>query len=364
MIIEIGEAFQGFEGGDWDEYIPAIGHLLDAFVQGWHLLAIDRAIALRLASMQIFSARHRAILETQVAEKAAILGGQAKSSAQTILCVPNGYAGLTQRPNQAPVELSWFGDLENCQRVKLLVENAFVDGVYFKNIVEKLGRDIGVSDNLALDVVHGGGSSTPAIFEQLVDDGRPVVCIVDSDKKDPAHTLGDVAQGVLDVNLNSDLVKSYILPVRTIENTVPFSFLFDVYEGNGDVLTMVGQINLIRKGAAYTARGWRMIDHFNLKGGEKRKHILARTANHQADMKFFVDQIVGDVCSLDGDADEQLCGGISSDLMSSTLSYLAAKPWKWSDFVKKFKASPLWPEIEGPLRMIAAFGAAGRRIPI
>lgn len=79
----------------------------------------------------------------------------------------------------------------------------------------------------------GGGGSTCDMLERAVGvTDRPILCIVDSDRKSPRGVVKETARKSQNVDLRLKTNKLYILPVRAAENTIPKGILESVFPGN------------------------------------------------------------------------------------------------------------------------------------
>lgn len=103
-------------------------------------------------------------------------------------------------------------------------------------MVQILGRRRFGSRRWEANFVHGGGSRTAAIFAESSFPPRPVICVVDSDRKHPGAALGATAQAVLSTSndLDSEFCRCFVLDSRELENYIPVELIGEVYRTLGD----------------------------------------------------------------------------------------------------------------------------------
>jgi hypothetical protein len=117
------------------------------------------------------------------------------------------------------------------QKPYLLVEN-LDDAIFYRFVTTELAKDINLATNVVFEPCNGGGNTTGNVYRHIKDAGeRLCVCIVDSDRRFPAAGFGDTASKVINSDRDSPsaLTESFVLPVCSIENLVPFEFLRKAY---------------------------------------------------------------------------------------------------------------------------------------
>ncbi|HEM3542506.1 hypothetical protein [Streptococcus suis] len=95
----------------------------------------------------------------------------------------------------------------------------FYNAKYFKYI------QISDSVKLSFEIDNGGGCGTAIMLERRIDEKKVVLCIVDSDRKEPREdvkgTAGQVNSAMEDLQTTPKIADAYILNVREKENLIP-----------------------------------------------------------------------------------------------------------------------------------------------
>jgi hypothetical protein len=168
------------------------------------------------------------------------------------------------------VDLHHFVDEERSGRSILLGEHLWDTRLYVS-----LGRGFAAARAWRVEVNFdrrlGGGGTTPAVLQHLVDDGRIVLAIVDSDQTHPGGPLGNTAQAV-GATGRTPLQHLHVIPVRSAENLITSAVYEETFKDPPADLApgrqrarLADLENLKRAEASPSRRPWR--DHAELKGG-------------------------------------------------------------------------------------------------
>jgi hypothetical protein len=364
MIIEVSDEFSEFNSDQWLPYAGAIEHLITAHANGWHIFTPSRRAANSILSSCNLSDRQTAIFRSSVLGRLAILVGQAKSADYTMLAIPDGSLTAQFRPNQIVVPLSRFSEMEACQPTRLLTEDSAFDGLYYARIANIVARDLGYGVRLKLELMHGGGAGLAARYGELLRDSRPAICVVDSDRRYPDAPLGNTARGINALGWSNPLgtVRAAMLPVREAENTLPISFLLDVYKANPVVRAQIKRYTDYLSKVESGTFAVNVLLHLDLKEGD----TVGRIANVPMPHKNHFVEACRDISVTnipvdnfdDPDSQGRAYHGIAENVLRTTLEFMKLNPRLDRDFGVKIKKAPFWNEFEGIIRLILSFGAS------
>ena len=368
MIIEISDEFADFDELKWRPYAASLEHLITAHCNGWHILTPSRKVARGMVERCNLSVRQLEILQFYIVDKIAVLVGQARTADATILAVPDDYEGRPSRDNQIVVRLRTFDDMSACLQAQLLTENSAADGKYILTLANLVARDLGYGVGLSLELVHGGGAGTAVKYKEMLESNRPALCVVDSDRTYPSSALGSTAKAIVKQGMSNEgqTVQAKILPVREIENTIPISFLLQVYGDNLVINRKIGKICKYISSLKTVDCPFYVLDYLDLKGGdtvdrvqafpEPDRTIFIRACNVLNDKNVDWDAVVpnNNIAAYDG---------ISVNLLQFTMGYLQNNPRLDREFAAKLRKAPFWLQLEHLIRLILSFGAASSRIP-
>ena len=359
MIIEFDRTFDAFQPEDWVPFITSLESLLFAHRQGWHLLVLSRKVADSIAECSGLSAAQRSIVSSNIRPRVSTLAGQARSVAKTILITHAVHSSGPFQRRQIPMNIELFAHGENLLKSRFLVEDADTDGSYLIELASLFSDVLGAFGPLELEVVHGGGTRTCSQYERACDEFRPLLWVVDSDKKHSLDGFGDIASRIVASGTSQygRPIEALILPARSIENTVPVSTLFEVYAGNNDLRERVScywryKENVSKEDAL------RVLSYVDLKNGLDSVGIETIPAPERALFRAAEAECVaahGPDCGLPQ---------ISNQMMRNVLLFIRANPRNARGFSKKFRESPLYSQMQPYLRLILAYGASGGRLPI
>jgi hypothetical protein len=118
--------------------------------------------------------------------------------------------------------------------------------------------------NVAFETIHGGGSTTKAVFDNYKYQNRLAFCILDTDKKFPNDTEKNTSTSFshIDRSLNRS-VKSMVINAHEIESIIPLQMILDMME---DSTSTYGDetISKARELSIYTTTEFRrFFDHKN-----------------------------------------------------------------------------------------------------
>ncbi len=237
MIIELDKSLKNIQSDLTDEHPLAIALdiIANANREGCHVVFSDRDVADHLLSIgAALSGRTKQALKhiynraTQLAEFAEIayvkllVGDFSEISHEKI-----GNQRLIKVPaNSINSAL--------LQKPYLLVEN-LDDAIFYRFITEQLNDELNSLGTVAFEPYNGGGNTTGDVYDHIKGTAeRLCLCIVDSDRRFPGASPGETASKVeaSDRIRPSALAESYVLPVCSIENLIPFDFLRKVFQGD------------------------------------------------------------------------------------------------------------------------------------
>jgi hypothetical protein len=241
MIIELSPGLADLDRNGWLNYREAIKNCLLAHRQGWHILAISRRVGASLLASDIFDQPERSFLETEILARAANLIGHARSAKHTLFARAGFDDKAPTEDRHIAVDLRYLANMDNLMPARLLVEDVINDGKFIVQMADLVSQDLGYHGQLRVDLVNGGGGGMDRLYGDALNDVRPLLCVVDSDRKFPGDKLGQTARKCLnkgEKNLTGS-VRLVIWPFRELENTVPVSFLFNVFANDGIVRSRI-----------------------------------------------------------------------------------------------------------------------------
>lgn len=205
----------------------ALGRLLQAYLDGLHVLALPPALCEVIEADAVFSADERAAAK-KIRQKYAEHGGLAKQLAV--------FGRLIDSPTQlAPVRTGQTWDIplrwlagqqlhetqlvaEDLHDVKVLT-GAAEDSLNHRRLFAFRVRVCGVPG--------GGGNSHRVLAQKAVTEQRITICFVDSDKECPTAPVGPTAAKCQAVN-GSGLYDLRLTGGRSLENALPWRLLDQV----------------------------------------------------------------------------------------------------------------------------------------
>lgn len=370
MIIELARSFADFNKSEWEPYHASIEHLLQAHGQGWHMLAPGKKISDSISENCDLSRTQKEILNNYIRDKFPTLVGQARAAYRTILAVEDGHDMRSERNNQIVVPLKLFRDPRAVMPARLLTENAEADGEYLKLICRVTAKEMEYLSPMNLEIVHGGGSTTAVVLSAAWSEARPMICVVDSDRRYPRAPLGGTAKAIDDIGSENEIgtVCTAILDVREIENLLPLSFLFEVYKDNPEVNGRIAKLHSYLSLDARKKAKFNVIDYIDFKDGIRRNDIAALPAQVKGEFvvlcKHISDMVVSDSQFDDTTDCTQVFPGIAEKVLPCTIEFLRRNPHFASEFARKIRKAPFWDSLEPLIEKIISFSTASERLPV
>lgn len=339
----------------------AVEHLIQVHSAGWHVVVMSRGAARSLIDSGILSRRLCSILESDILKRAAVLRGELSSVGRFIRCVAG--SGVERFDGGAvEIRIDRYSELEACQKSYLLTENSCIDGAFLVELVREFSHVKNSTRPINLELLHGGGGTTADIYSSHINGLRPLFSVVDSDRNFDGDVLGATAQRM--VNLGNvgplNTVMCEVLPCRELENLIPISMLFEVYDDDPKVKEIVSIYHKFKDECP--ADSYEVLKYCDFKRGGKVE-IIEKLPNGIAE-KFIRFASYFGVKSIEKMDDKStLYVGISNYCSQRVLSFLIRKPWLIRDFYRKFSRSPLFREVAPILEVIYAYGVGGVRLP-
>lgn len=250
------------------------------------------------------------------------------------------------------VPLHHFEDDERSWSAVLLGENLNDTGLYVV-MSKAFAAAIAWRARPSFDERLGGGDTTVQVFEQLVDQGKIVLAIVDSDHTHPGGPTGETAEKLRPV-ARSAFQHVHVLHVRAAENLVASAVYQEAFANppikpnqrpwnvNAGALPRLKQAETLP-----TTHAWR--DHADLKKGVKLSDVQAMAAGPE---KTFWSAVAADLqrdsCQQAATcAGPQGCGCYVSDALGRDTLPLAAAwlktrdPWRNARLLGLERGMPL-----------------------
>ena len=153
--------------------------------------------------------------------------------------------------------------VEPLPKAALVAENSD-DSEFFVWVGRAMGArlrqtEVNAGDELALACVGGGGSTTGPVYEKLVRQGSPALCVVDADKSHSKGTVGATAQGVYNAEARLSAQPETpphavaTLDAYTIENVLPIELVRAACPGCAWVEPMASRGFFLQRGASKLA---------------------------------------------------------------------------------------------------------------
>lgn len=216
-----------------EHFLARASEILRAHRMGIHLLVLDRQLAASLARLPF--AEHEKALITRLSQEYTQTGRLHEFATAHIQIKNEIGSEVTVSGSSVLVPLNVLSETRALERPALLVENGSSDGWLYNEIIKYVSERSG-RGNVAVEIVHGGGTSTPDVLSALVRDRRIVYAIVDSDRDCPTSPASPTLEKVGKVTKSGNwpLAKAGSPPVREVENVVPIDLLFQLACGKGN----------------------------------------------------------------------------------------------------------------------------------
>jgi len=139
------------------------------------------------------------------------------------------------------IPLGWFTDTIKVQATKLLCEDSS-DSDFIANLIRGhiYNKNWHIATNF--EAGHGGGANIVNEFLAARNQGRPTVCVTDSDIKYPGGPIGGTAQRFDRIPVRASFSIYLRLQVHEIENLIPLSLL-DLLEEKDSAATFRSAID-------------------------------------------------------------------------------------------------------------------------
>jgi hypothetical protein len=200
MIFELSTAFErkGTEAA-WLPYVSAVENLINAHLNGYHFFVPTRRTAEMLTGLRCFSYRQMAVLRDAILGNYSTLAARARTADRTILLIDDVERMQPARANQRVMWLRQFQDNSFCKETQLLVENAQIDGAFWRIMIKTLATHVDYAEIPPLYFGMGGGSPLADCYAQNIERSIPTFCIADSDQEYPGGPLGNTARRLCEV---------------------------------------------------------------------------------------------------------------------------------------------------------------------
>lgn len=199
-----------------------ISEILRAHRFGHHLFVIDRKLGDWLNNNLPLNDADRAILRRIISSYAQF--GNLRDRAHIYACIKGNDSPISCDKNVIYFPFSLISKPYLLDRTALITENSANDGKLIHEIISNVARRSGLG-KVSFELVNGGGTTVEAVASNLIDDGRVMSIVLDSDhympkKEVPAsiRRLNGLSQGK-----EWPFVFSSSLPCREIENLIPMN---------------------------------------------------------------------------------------------------------------------------------------------
>lgn len=246
MIIELDQSLKSVSEKLADEHPVSIALdlIANANREGAHLIFADRDVASHLLSIgEDLHTRTQQTLK-HVYNRYTQLAELARTVCVKLLIGEFANITLEMKDNQRLIKVPASRVSSTLlQKPYLLVEN-LDDAIFYKFITSELAGEVQFGGNIAFEPYNGGGNTTGNVYDHIKRTGdRLCLCIVDSDRRFPGAGSGETASKVeaSDRKEPSALAESFVLPVCSVENLIPFDFLRNAFHGDK---TVSGRLDL------------------------------------------------------------------------------------------------------------------------
>ncbi|HEV2746567.1 MAG TPA: hypothetical protein VGW34_04625 [Allosphingosinicella sp.] len=368
MIFVLSEEFLQLASCEAAAYGAAIENLLTSHTQGWHVFAPSREIGTFIAERMRLSDHKAAILRHHILARSAELLGQARSTPRVIYCIPDGSGDLGADERCLVVPLSAFTDMEACLKSELLVENARRDGQFYLSLAEAMSGGRGRLP-LRFDVVHGGGNTTADEIERRLPAMRPLLAIVDSDRRSPGGAAGETlqrSQRVMD-GVDNPLKTLISLDVRSLENFVPLAAWRRACEGDPDALAAIEALQRVRDEEVQTGvpDERSMLRFYSLKRAVKLGDYRKSDLEYRARLRRYAEGRMAPFPNSEDDPardSEELLPPVGGHALDRLLTMMRSNSAVVDSLLEELNGGPCWEPLQRVLMQVIAFGLGGTRI--
>lgn len=359
MYITFSEGFDSFTLQDWAPYQDALENLLQAHLNGWHVLVLSRAVARTLALNPNFSSRQKSVLVDDLLPRTALRFGELRAVPYSLTCVPDAAAEQIG-PSGAELHLQRFADPDASMKSRLLVEHFAYDGNVLLHFTRAVAKKNKLRAPLNIEVLHGGGGDLAANYAACLPDVRPAVCIGDSDRSFVGGPIGETARSLMQhPQINQfGTVRYEVLACRELENLLPLSFLYEVYEDDPAIQQLILRFRSFCD-TQHRPTVDSVLQFIDFKSGFTASKVRSFPPVERAKFETLVLHLKGAPLHAIAD-DETACFGISTYLARRTSTKIDEKPWLVRDLKSKFLKLPFLNLVENALLLLYSYGAGGR----
>jgi hypothetical protein len=228
MIIRIDLTVPEIEAIAPDERSNFFSEVIRCSRLGYHRIVFPRPVAAWVGENTDLSMIDKAHLKRLRSEYTQ-LAGQAEDSPLIVRVVRNG--GIERSNDGRIVSIGYEELIEGGFLLKsiLLLENGVNDGRIIALVLRHEAKRIAFGE-LAYEVANGGGSTTAGELERLVDLGRVVACVCDTDIKVPGGARSPTFNTVMARSASIPLVGMAVgTPGSEAENFIPLNIIDQMF---------------------------------------------------------------------------------------------------------------------------------------
>jgi hypothetical protein len=208
-----------------NKVVRALDLIFDAAFRGEHYVFAEREVLTSVQGMVELSSASKIALE-RITKSIAQYGGLLNLI--DVKVVVKGCLGdLFRKITDNEWELSLDDIIANGVHKPVLIAEDMVDAKLFKYAALQYAVSEKLFPRVCVELDPGGGSSIPDTLDnQLVSEGRWVLCITDSDREYPGASLSLTARRCKEIVDRAKGVSEYVdIECRESENIVPLSFI-------------------------------------------------------------------------------------------------------------------------------------------
>lgn len=216
-----------------EKFLHIVGELLRSSRLGHHLLVLNRGLIARLLDFDL-GQLNRAHLQ-RLSHEFTQTGRLYEVATALIRVTTDDIDEPVLSGSALVVPISKISEMGILEKTALLVENADNDGWLYGEIIALAARNAG-RGHVSIDVVHGGGTTTPDVLINLISDRRVICTIADADKDCPSSQKCDTLKKLEKRNEKSKWLLSRVFapPCRELENVIPLEIVIQVNSALGN----------------------------------------------------------------------------------------------------------------------------------
>jgi hypothetical protein len=351
----------------------AVRNLLGSMRAGYHHLVVSRDLVDLAVAHCDLSDGERALLNKHVRPRYSIARGELRSALRYVECVPDHAATNDLPANAIPLNLSVMDEPINSGPTLLVVEDVSRDQLGLETLFYMHQRFVlRRSARAKYQYVHGGGSMTAQTFTHAYASPRPVLCVVDSDRRSPDGALGDTASAVVTAaqaapHGTADVA---VLPVRELENAFPLRVIRMVYQSLGDA-TVAGKcqtlIDFCEAEPAGGDRRAQMVAFLDFKEGLNQTDLIACQTQFEDVIQALWEYVNGSQSPPICDAaflSRNPFTGLSNAMLTVVSQNARDKPFLIKDIARNLQKHPFRQQIEQFATHVLDFCAAPTALPV